>query len=86
MKKTLIIMMLLAPSLSFTSPTWVEYLIKVDSPQNAAKIVAATDKFMSSEFVKNNFKGSLHLNAYIAGGKVEETHSFAILQRSLAEH
>ena len=86
MKKTLIIMMLLAPSLSFTSPTWVEYLIKVDSPQNAAKIVAATDKFMSSEFVKNNFKGSLHLNAYIAGGKVQETHSFAVLQPSLAEH
>ena len=72
--------MFLASSLSFTSPTWIEYLIKVDSPQNAEKIVAATDKFMSSEFVKNNFKGSLHLNAYIAGGKVQETHSFAVLQ------
>ena len=78
--------MFLASSLSFTSPTWIEFLIKVDSPQNAAKIVAATDKFMSSEFVKNNFKGSLHLNAYISGGKVEETHAFAILQPSLAEH
>ena len=58
----------------------------MDSPQNAAKIVAATDKFMSSDFVKNNFKGSLHLNAYIAAGKEEETHSYAILQPSLAEH
>ena len=37
-------------------------------------------------FVKNNFKGSLHLNAYIAAGKAEETHSYAILQPSLAEH
>ena len=55
MKKIILIVMFLASSLSFTSPTWIEYLIKVDSPQNAAKIVAATDKFMSSEFVKNNF-------------------------------
>ena len=47
--------MFLASSLSFTSPTWIEYLIRVDNPQNAAKIVAATDKFMSSDFVKNNF-------------------------------
>ena len=85
MKKIIFITMFLASSLSFTSPTWIEYLIKVDSPQNAEKIVAATDKFMSSEFVKNNFKGSLHLNAYIAGGKVQETHSFAVLQPSLAE-
>ena len=87
MKKIIFIVMFLASSLSFTSPTWIEYLFKVDSPQEAAKIVAATDKFMSSDFVKNNFKGSLHLNAYIAaGGKEEETHSYAILQPSLAEH
>ncbi len=86
MKKITIILMFLASSLSFTSPTWIEYLFKVDSPQEAAKIVAATDKFMSSDFVKNNFKGSLHLNAYIAAGKTEETHSYAILQPSLAEH
>ncbi len=86
MKKIFFISMFLASSLSFASPTWIEYLIKVDSPQDAAKIVAATDKFMSSDFVKNNFKGSLHLNAYIASGKVEETHSFAVLQPSLAEH
>ena len=86
MKKIILLAALLASSICFSSPTWIEYLMKVDSPQNAAKIVAATDKFMSSEFVKNNFKGSLHLNAYIAGGKVDETHSFAILQPSLAEH
>ena len=86
MKKIIFLICLLNATLSFASPTWIEYLIKVDSPQNAAKIVAATDKFMESDFVKNNFKGSLHLNAYIAGGKVEETHSFAVLQPSLAEH
>jgi hypothetical protein len=86
MKKIIFLGMFLASSLSFTSPTWIEYLFKVDSPQEAAKIVAATDKFMSSDFVKNNFKGSLHLNAYIAAGKEEETHAYAILQPSLAEH
>ena len=78
--------MFMTSSLSFTAPTWIEYLFKVESPQEAAKIVAATDKFMSSDFVKNNFKGSLHLNAYIASGKEEETHAYAILQPSLAEH
>ena len=86
MKNILFLMMFLTSSLSFASPTWIEYLFKVDSPQGAAKIVAATDKFMSSDFVKNNFKGSLHLNAYIAAGKERETHAYAILQPSLAEH
>ena len=86
MKKIIFLAMFLASSLSYTSPTWIEYLIKVDGQQNAAKIVAATDKFMSSEFVKNNFKGSLHLNAHVAGGKIEETHAYVILQPSLAEH
>ena len=86
MKKIIFLVMFLISSLSFASPTWIEYLFKVDSPQDAAKIVAATDKFMSSDFVKDNFKGSLHLNSYIASGKIEETHSYAILQPSLAEH
>ena len=86
MKKIIFLAMFLASSFSYTSPTWIEYLIKVDGQQNAAKIVAATDKFMSSEFVKNNFKGSLHLNAHVAGGKIEETHAYVILQPSLAEH
>tara|TARA_Y100000992_G_scaffold206306_1_gene141120 strand:+ start:379 stop:552 length:174 start_codon:yes stop_codon:yes gene_type:complete len=57
MKKIIFLVMFLTSSLSFSSPTWIEYLFKVDSPQEAAKIVAATDKFMSSDFVKNNFKG-----------------------------
>ncbi len=86
MKKIIFLVMFMTSSLSFASPTWIEYLFKVDSPQEAAKIVAATDKFMSSDFVKNNFKGSLHLNTYIAAGKEEETHAYAILQPSLAEH
>ena len=86
MKNLIILILALASSLSFSAPTWIEYLIKVDSAQNAAKIVAATDKFMESDFVKNNFKGALHLNAYISNGQVEETHSFVLLQPSLAEH
>ena len=64
MKNLIILILASASSLSFSAPTWIEYLIKVDSAQNAAKIVAATDKFMESDFVKNNFKGSLE--AYIA--------------------
>ena len=86
MKKIITLLLVLATSVSFASPTWIEYLIRVESPQSAAKIVAATDQFMSSDFVKNNFKGSLHLNSYIAGGLDGETHSFAVLQPSLAEH
>ena len=54
MKNLIILILALASSLSFSAPTWIEYLIKVDSAQNAAKIVAATDKFMESDFVKNN--------------------------------
>ena len=86
MKKIIVLIMVLTSSASFSSPTWIEFLIKVENPQNALKIVAATDKFMESDFVKNNFKGSLHLNSIIAGGNIEETHSFVILQPSLAEH
>ena len=56
MKNLIILILALASSLSFSAPTWIEYLIKVDSAQNAAKIVAATDKFMESDFVKNYFK------------------------------
>ena len=65
MKKIIFLGMFLASSLSFTSPTWIEYLFKVDSPQEAAKIVAATDKFMSSDFVKNNFKQFFNLSLLI---------------------
>ena len=86
MRKLLITLCFLSSSFAFAAPTWIEYLIEVEDPQSAAKVVAATDKFMESDFVKENFKGSLHLNAIIAAGKAEETHSYAVLQPSLAEH
>jgi len=70
MKKIILLLMVLTSSVSFSSPTWIEFLIKVENPQNALKIVAATDRFMESDFVKSNFKGSLHLNSIVAGGKI----------------
>ena len=86
MKNIFIILLLSASTLVFANPVWVQYDFKVDSSQNAANIVEATDKLMSANFTKNNFKGSLHLNAWIANGNSEATHSYAVLQPSLAEH
>ena len=86
MKKIIFTLIFLSSTFIFANPVWVQYDFKVDSPQNAAKIVEATDKLMSASFTKKNFKGSLHLNAWIANGNSEATHSYAVLQPSLAEH
>ena len=86
MKNTLISLLFLSSPLIFSNPVWVQYDFKVDSTEDALKIVEATDKLMSSSFTKKNFKGSLHLNSWIANGKSEATHSYAVLQPSLAEH
>lgn len=86
MKKILITLFFISSTFIFSSPVWVEYYIKVDSPQSAAKIVEATDNLMSSEYVEKNFKGSLHLNTWIANGSDESTHVFAVLQPSMTEH
>ena len=59
MKKILITLFFLSSTYIFSNPVWVEYYIKVDSPQSAAKIVEATDNLMSSEYVEKNFKGSI---------------------------
>ena len=61
MRKLLITLCFLSSSFAFAAPTWIEYLIEVEDAQSAAKVVAATDKFMESDFVKefgvyNNFK------------------------------
>ena len=86
MKKFLISIVALYASLIFANPVWVQYEIKVDNPQSTSNIINATDKFMASRFVQENFKGSLHLNAWIANGHSEATHGFAVLQPSLTAH
>ena len=65
MKKIIVLIMVLTSSASFSSPTWIEFLIKVENPQNALKIVAATDKFMESDFVKNNFTNFLYFLLFV---------------------
>ncbi|MEL1227338.1 MAG: hypothetical protein VW963_11395, partial [Candidatus Neomarinimicrobiota bacterium] len=86
MKNLLISLLFLTSGYIFSNPVWVEYYIKVDSPKAAGKIVQATDNLMSSDYVKKNFKGSLHLNTWIANGDDDSTHVFAVLQPSMTEH
>jgi len=86
MKNIIFTLLFLSSTFVFSNPVWVQYDFNAGTPQNAANIVAATDKLMSSSFAKKNFKGSLHLNAWIANGNSEATHSFAVLQPSLTEH
>ena len=85
--KTLIFTIIgLSANLIFANPVWVEYHIKVDNPESAANIVVATDNLMGSSYAKENFKGSLHLNTWIANGNDLTTHTFAVLQPSLTDH
>ena len=85
--KTLIFTIIgLSANLIFANPVWVEYHIKVDNPESAANIVLATDNLMGSSYAKENFKGSLHLNTWIANGNDLTTHTFAVLQPSLTDH
>lgn len=86
MKKILITFIALSSTVIFSNPIWTQYEIEANSSESAAKIVAATDEFMASDFAKKNFKGSLHLNAYMANGDSKATHFFAVLQPSLTEH
>ena len=86
MKNLLISLLFLTSGYIFSNPVWVEYYIQADSPKAAGKIVQATDNLMSSDYVKKNFKGSLHLNTWIANGDDDSTHVFAVLQPSMTEH
>ena len=61
MKKLLILVTLIVSSYTHTAPIWAEFQIEVDDPIKAASIAAATDKYMKSDFVKNNFNGSVAL-------------------------
>ena len=86
MKKIFLIISLALSGFIYSNPMWTIYDIKVETPAAAANVVAATDELMTSNFAKENFKGSLHLNAYLANGDSEATHFFAVLQPSLTEH
>ena len=85
MKKLLILVTFLASSFSYTASIWAEFQIKVDDPIKAASIAAATDRYMKSDFVKNNFNGSLHLNAYVSNGDNPATHSLVWLFPSMTD-
>ena len=86
MRKLLVTILALSSSLVFGAPVWTEYMFKVDNPDSAAKIIAAADAFMASDYSKESFKGSVHLNTYMANGDNQATHAFAVLQPSLEEH
>ena len=86
MKKLLYIILLTSTYFLSAGQIWTQYDFRVDNPEAAARIVAASDELMSSDFAKNNFQGSSHLDAYIANGSNTATHSFAVLQPSMAAH
>ena len=56
MKNILITLLVLSSGFIFSNPMWTQYEIKVDNPDSAAKIIAATDEYMASDFAKENFK------------------------------
>ena len=86
MKKLLITLLALSTAYISAGQIWTQYDFRVDTPESAAKIVAASDELMASKFAKNNFKGSSHLDLYLANGNNTATHSFALLQPSMAAH
>ena len=86
MKKLLITLLALSTAYISAGQIWTQYDFRVDNPESAAKIVAASDELMASKFAKNNFKGSSHLDLYLANGSNTATHSFALLQPSMAAH
>ena len=63
MKKILITLFFLSSTYIFSNPVWVEYYIKVDSPQSAAKIVEATDNLNTK--LASFFKPGNDLLGYI---------------------
>ena len=86
MKKIIKITLTIFTTFTSAGQIWTQYDFRVDSPEAGAAIVAASDELMNSNFAKNNFKGSTHLDVYITNGSSSATHSFAVLQPSLAAH
>jgi hypothetical protein len=54
------------------------------TPENAPKVVAATEKLMGSTIGKD-FPGKLLLQAYLANGSDPATHTFVPIYKSIAE-
>ena len=86
MKKILILVMALGAYLVSAGQVWTQFDFQVDSPEAQAKIIAASNELMSTNFAKENLKGSVHLDVYISNGSSPATHSFAVLQPSMAAH
>ena len=64
------------------APSFKTYDIAVPLTKQGA-VVEATNKFMATKIGKS-FKGSLHLNSYLANGMNPATHSFVLLMDSMA--
>ena len=86
MKKLLITVLTFASINIAAGQVWAQYDFQVESAEAQAKIIAASNELMSSDFAKENLKGSVHLDAYISNGSSSATHSFAVLQPSMAAH
>ena len=65
MKKILILVMALGAYLVSAGQVWTQFDFQVDSPEAQAKIIAASNELMSTNFAKENLKGSVHLDVYI---------------------
>lgn len=86
MKKILITCIALGAYFVSAGQVWSQYDFQVDSPEAQANIIAASEKLMKSDFANQNLKGSVHLDVYISNGSSSATHSFAVLQPSMAAH
>jgi hypothetical protein len=64
-------------------PSW-SLISFATTPENAPKVIAATDKLMSSE-VGKQFPGKLLLQVSVADGANPATHSFVPIYKTVAE-
>ena len=75
--------LLLMAQAAAAGPTWSAIGVTV-SPQDAPKVIAATDKLMNSA-VGKEFPGLLLLQVHVADGSNPATHSFVPLYKSAAD-
>lgn len=68
---------------AFAAPSFKTYDLTVPQTKQSA-VINATNKFMATEKGKS-YKGSLHLNSYLANGINPATHSFVLLMDSVAD-
>ena len=66
MKKILITIITIATAYVSAGQIWTQYDFRVDTPESAARIIAASNELMNSSFAKENFQGSSHLDVYIS--------------------